>query len=215
MEWGADSRLGVAPRRFRTGSSSGKVRAHRHYARDVRLLFHRLLAGHSSQRRCGRESHSDHGLSGEPRHGVSERLGSIELFISPGPRYCTAAASARRFDESRGVGRGDEDFRREVQDRHGRARPGERCVLKHRPDLHRRTRVARHTLEVRHGRAALRFQHAPVHGHEPCRLQAKPRLRRAAVHLRGLRVERHDDFHRRKSVYRAPDHVAASATEQK
>ena len=45
-----------------------------HYG-SLRVLFHGLRVEYSPEGRRGRESFTHDGLSGEPRHGVSERLG--------------------------------------------------------------------------------------------------------------------------------------------
>ena len=63
--------------------------------------------------------------------------------------------------------------------------------------------------EVRDGDGPRRRQHAPVHGHRRHRLQAVLRLRRAAVHLRGLRTVGRHRARRVEPLHRPPHHVGA------
>ncbi len=68
-------------------------------------------------------------------------------------------------------------------------------------------RAARRADQVRDGHGPRRREHPPVHGHVGRRLQAVVRIRRAAVHVRGLRsVRRHRDA-RVELVHRPSDHV--------
>ena len=69
--------------------------------------------------------------------------------------------------------------------------------------------VARRAGQVRHGDGPRRRQHPPVHGHRGRRLQAGVRLRRPALHLRGLRGVGRDRARRLEPLHRPPDHVGA------
>ena len=118
---------------------------------------------------------------------------------------------ARRQARSRSTGTTAlRDVRRRASRRSRREHgPDVGRLPQHRPDRHRGDGAARRARQVRHGHGPRRRQHPPVHGHRGRRLQAVVRLRRAAVHLRGLRGVRRHRAGRLEPLHRPPDHVGA------
>ena len=163
---------------------------------------------------AGGQPDAGHRLPGQPRHGLPQGLGGPHAARRRRPRHHAAAARTPGTARSRSTGRPRcETFRdrfKAIQASTGRDSV---AFLSTGQIATEEMALLGALAKFGMGMRARRRQHPAVHGHGRRRLQAVVRLRRPAVHLRGLRgVGRHRP-RRRQPLHRASDPVGARAAQ--